>query len=297
MRSLAVKNIATHTRTSLQETNEAEMSNGQEKPNAVKQLETTSDEEHTGAASDDTVSKENSKQQSAEAVGDNQEAEAVFDTDVPPTAQMSGPVLRQATRADAAAIATCNVSVLPENYPREFYEQFFSVPSHCALVVEMPNGEIAGYVMLLMHQNSRNEVYAHIYSLGVYPQYRRRNFATALLNVAERQLQTRFPETRYVSLHVRKSNRIAQAVYTKLDFMRAKVIKRYYTNGKKEDALLYKKRLAAPPPPTQPRFQQQQQEEQQQQPAQTTQKAQSGDTEQESVPDALSATEQSDAQL
>lgn len=235
--------------------------------------------------------------------------------------------LSQAQISDIEAIDRCNRALLPENYPREFYNSFFasdycfnfvvrdksnkgqsneesnepsneqdneqdkdkqgdrqtnqqtneqgdrqsdeqsgeqqserkdqdtteSVPapinksdndSHDEQLVANENRDIAGYILCLLQNDQKMAVVGHIYSIGVYEQFRRRGFATALMMCAEAVMKKRCPELKYLSLHVRKKNKEAYKFYTKLGFSRAKVVKKYYRNPA-EDAYLMKKPVAA----------------------------------------------------
>lgn len=56
--------------------------------------------------------------------------------------------------------------------------------------------------------------YGHITSLAVKRSHRRLGLARTLMNLASRAMVENF-QARYVSLHVRKSNRAALTLYTK----------------------------------------------------------------------------------
>ena len=208
--------------------------------------------------------------------------------------------LTEAKTDDIEAIDRCNRALLPENYPREFYESFFAsdycfnfvvrdksdvAPAAETVPIDGSNddvttvdkesekekaapaprqtehessstqedkhksnadkqSDIAGYILCLLQNDQKMAVVGHIYSIGVYEQFRRRGFATALMMCAEAVMKKRCPELKYLSLHVRKKNKEAYKFYTKLGFSRAKVVKKYYSNPA-EDAYLMKKPVAA----------------------------------------------------
>ncbi|GAA51326.1 peptide alpha-N-acetyltransferase [Clonorchis sinensis] len=83
--------------------------------------------------------------------------------------------------------------------------------------------------------------YGHITSLAVKRPYRRLGIAQSLMNFASRAMVENF-HARYVSLHVRKSNRAALTLYKKtLHFVVADVEPKYYADG--EDAYAMKRDL------------------------------------------------------
>ncbi|KAM7541044.1 hypothetical protein Aperf_G00000022835 [Anoplocephala perfoliata] len=83
--------------------------------------------------------------------------------------------------------------------------------------------------------------YGHITSLAVKRSHRRLGLARTLMNLASRAMVENF-HARYVSLHVRKSNRAALTLYTKnLGFQAYDVEPRYYADG--EDAYAMRKDL------------------------------------------------------
>lgn len=163
-------------------------------------------------------------------------------------------LLRVATHNDITAIDRCNRSVLPENYSRDFYDSFFDSSYSCNFVIDVDDDKreeedsskerpIAGYILATAQNDNKGQVVAHIYSIGIYPQFRRRGYATELLQAVETTMKKRFPTLKYVSLHVRKnSNKGAVTFYCKNGYNNSKVVKRYYEK-RPEDALLMKKHL------------------------------------------------------
>src|SRR6056297_150061 len=149
--------------------------------------------------------------------------------------------LSVAQLADIEAIDRCNRSVLPENYPRDFYEAFLQSPNSISLIVKpaleeeqederkaeektaAASDEIAGYILCMLQNDKKKAVVAHIYSIGVYPQFRRRGYASALLKTAEALLGEKRTDIKCISLHVRKKNKAARKFYAKLGFGRTKV--------------------------------------------------------------------------
>ncbi|KAL5111529.1 hypothetical protein TcWFU_002204 [Taenia crassiceps] len=106
----------------------------------------------------------------------------------------------------------CNLDCLPENY--------------LSYIAEESDGEIVGYVLAKMEEDPDDLPYG---------------LARTLMNLASRAMVENF-QARYVSLHVRKSNRAALTLYTKnLGFQAYDVEPKYYADG--EDAYAMKKDL------------------------------------------------------
>lgn len=94
-----------------------------------------------------------------------------------------------------------------------------------SFIAEEADGEIVGYVLAKMQVILRSKCclreedpddlpYGHITSLAVKRSHRRLGMARTLMNLASRAMVENF-QARYVSLHVRKSNRAALTLYTK----------------------------------------------------------------------------------
>lgn len=162
---------------------------------------------------------------------------------------------------DIDNIIACNETVLPENYPRDFYETLLKHPANCSFVVKfsekqiqqpppvdengnptavttqnnvivskesVPDAEFAGYILAVVKPDAKGQLMVHILSLGVYKKFRRQQFATILMRCVETMAQERFPNTKYLMLNVRKHNKDAYQFYTKNGFSRAGMDYGYY---------------------------------------------------------------------
>lgn len=69
-------------------------------------------------------------------------------------------------------------------------------------------------IIFLREEDPDDLPYGHITSLAVKRSHRRLGLARTLMNLASRAMVENF-QARYVSLHVRKSNRAALTLYTK----------------------------------------------------------------------------------
>jgi ribosomal protein S18 acetylase RimI-like enzyme len=139
---------------------------------------------------------------------------------------------RRAASDDIEGIDRCNRSVLSENYTKETYEKLFSDEAVTSIFVVENEGDIVAYIILFA-ERVKNKVIGHVMSLGVMTEYRRQGHGRNLLITAQKDMIERY-NIANLRLHVRKSNKTAQALYMKLGYGRKKKIKNYYGDG--EDA-------------------------------------------------------------
>ncbi|CAH8586187.1 unnamed protein product [Heterobilharzia americana] len=149
--------------------------------------------------------------------------------------------VRNARPNDLLNMRDCNLDCLPENYQMKYYFYHGLSWPQLSYVAETDNGEIVGYVLAKMEEDPEDVPYGHITSLAVKRPYRRLGIAQTLMNLASRAMVENF-HARYVSLHVRKSNRAALTLYTKtLQFVVSDIEPKYYADG--EDAYAMKRDL------------------------------------------------------
>ncbi|KAJ0064279.1 hypothetical protein NL108_001610, partial [Boleophthalmus pectinirostris] len=109
-------------------------------------------------------------------------------------------------------------------------------------IAEDENGKIVGYVLAKMEEDPDDVPHGHITSLAVKRSHRRLGLAQKLMDQASRAMIENF-NAKYVSLHVRKSNRAALHLYSNtLKFQISEVEPKYYADG--EDAYAMKRDLA-----------------------------------------------------
>lgn len=115
-------------------------------------------------------------------------------------------------------------------------------------VAEDDRGKIVGYVLAKMDdENSEDEPHGHITSLAVKRSHRRLGIAQKLMDQASHAMVECF-KAKYVSLHVRKSNRAALHLYEKtLKFQIDEIEPKYYADG--EDAYAMRRDLSSFQPP------------------------------------------------
>lgn len=134
----------------------------------------------------------------------------------------------------------CNLLCLPENYQMKYYFYHGLSWPQLSYVAEDDQGRIVGYVLAKMEEES-DTAHGHITSLAVKRTNRRLGLAQKLMDQASRAMIECF-NARYVSLHVRKSNRAALHLYQNtLKFEISEIEPKYYADG--EDAYAMKRDL------------------------------------------------------
>lgn len=131
----------------------------------------------------------------------------------------------------------CNLHNLPENYQMKYYLYHAMSWPELLYVAESDDGKIVGYVMAKMEDddNEKDEpVHGHITSISVLRSHRKLGIATKLMRASQYAMKTIY-DAEYCSLHVRRGNRAAIALYKDvLGFQVVKIDEKYYADG--EDA-------------------------------------------------------------
>lgn len=122
-----------------------------------------------------------------------------------------------------------------ENYSKQTFNYLLTQPDALSYMSVTPKGELVGFIFLMMNPNGS----AHITTVGVAPEHRRRGIAHALLSHVEERLRAK--EVSTIVLEVRVSNVEAQSLYRSAGYTTVKRIARYYHNG--EDCFLMMKAL------------------------------------------------------
>ncbi|KAI9202898.1 acyl-CoA N-acyltransferase [Polychytrium aggregatum] len=152
--------------------------------------------------------------------------------------------IRQATSDDLFAMQNCNLMNLPENYVMKYYIYHALSWPQLSYVAEDHKGRIVGYVLAKMDDeptDASSPPHGHITSLSVMRTWRRLGIAEKLMTQSQNAMVECY-NAKYVSLHVRKSNRAALHLYRDtLKFSVSEVETGYYADG--EDAYCMKKVL------------------------------------------------------
>jgi ribosomal-protein-alanine N-acetyltransferase len=123
-----------------------------------------------------------------------------------------------------------------ENYTKHTFNYLLSEPRTLSYRAVTPTGEMVGFVFVLVNEDGS----AHLTTIGVAPEHRRRNLASRLLRHVEGALRERGVLT--IVLEVRVSNTGAQSVYRDAGYSVVQRLAKYYSNG--EDCFLMVKSLA-----------------------------------------------------
>mmetsp|Transcript_1803 Transcript_1803/g.2571 ORF Transcript_1803/g.2571 Transcript_1803/m.2571 type:complete len:202 (-) Transcript_1803:122-727(-) len=153
--------------------------------------------------------------------------------------------IRQAKISDLIQMQNANLSCLPENYQMKYYYYHILTWPELSFVAVDEASRVVGYVLAKMEEEVTEEedTHGHITSLAVMRSHRKLGLATKLMLATERVMIETFG-ARYVSLHVRRSNRAALALYRDtLKFSIEKTEEGYYADA--EDAFAMKKMLTA----------------------------------------------------
>ncbi|KAF8155820.1 acyl-CoA N-acyltransferase [Crassisporium funariophilum] len=147
--------------------------------------------------------------------------------------------IRLAKVEDLMGMQACNLQNLPENYVMKFWMYHAMTWPQVSFVAEDHKGRIVGYVLAKIdeppEEDGAAEIHGHVNSISVLRSYRRLGLAKKLMLLSQEAMASIYKAS-YVSLHVRKSNKAAIALYQDtLGFEVAKVEKKYYGDG--EDAL------------------------------------------------------------
>ncbi|KAI4469943.1 n-terminal acetyltransferase [Holotrichia oblita] len=136
----------------------------------------------------------------------------------------------------------CNLLCLPENYQMKYYFYHGLSWPQLSYVAEDEKGNIVGYVLAKMEEDGEDLKHGHITSLAVKRSHRRLGLAQKLMDQASEAMVECF-DAKYVSLHVRKSNRAALNLYkNSLKFETVEIEPKYYADG--EDAYSMKRDLS-----------------------------------------------------
>ncbi len=122
-----------------------------------------------------------------------------------------------------------------DNYTKYTFDYLLTEPRTLSYRMVTPSDEIVGFAFVMIKERNA----AHITTIGVAPEHRRRGIAEQLLGHMERALKCRDVGT--VMLEVRFSNTSAQALYKGCGFTIVQRINKYYTDG--EDCFLMMKSL------------------------------------------------------
>lgn len=122
-----------------------------------------------------------------------------------------------------------------ENYTKHTFSYLLGEPATISYQIQTSEHKMAGFVFVMINADGA----AHLTTIGVAPEHRRRGLAQRLLSHLENALRAKAVAT--VVLEVRVSNITAQELYKRSGYSVVQRMKRYYNNG--EDGYLMVKSL------------------------------------------------------
>lgn len=112
-----------------------------------------------------------------------------------------------------------------ENYTKHTFSYLLGLPETLGYRALDDSGEMVGFALVMVNENA----VAHLTTIGVAPEHRRRGIAEMLLSHIENALTVRSVPT--IMLEVRVGNTGAQRLYEHLGYTRTQRIEQYYNNG------------------------------------------------------------------
>lgn len=122
-----------------------------------------------------------------------------------------------------------------DNYTKYTFDYLLREPRTLSYRTTTEAGEMAGFAFVMVNDNNA----AHLTTIGVAPEHRRRGIARRLLTHIEDALRVR--EVGTIMLEVRVANTAARNLYRTLGYVIVQRIGRYYSNG--EDCFLMMKAI------------------------------------------------------
>ncbi|MEO6051875.1 MAG: ribosomal protein S18-alanine N-acetyltransferase [Pyrinomonadaceae bacterium] len=122
-----------------------------------------------------------------------------------------------------------------DNYTKHTFAYLLNEPRTLSYRMVTPVDEIVGFAFVMVNENNA----AHLTTIGVAPEHRRRQIAVKLLGHIEESLRKR--EVGTIMLEVRVGNTTAQDLYRRSGYTVVQRIGKYYNNG--EDCFLMMKSL------------------------------------------------------
>jgi len=122
-----------------------------------------------------------------------------------------------------------------DNYTKYTFEYLLNEPRTLSYKAVTPSGELVGFAFVMVNENNA----AHLTTIGIAPEHRRRGLARRLMRHVEKALRARDVGT--IMLEVRVGNLSAQELYRTDGYTVMQRILKYYNNG--EDCFLMMKSL------------------------------------------------------
>jgi ribosomal-protein-alanine N-acetyltransferase len=145
--------------------------------------------------------------------------------------------IRPLTTANLAEVLRLNIRCFRngDNYTKHTFEYLLTEAKTLSYRMVTERDELVGFAFAMVNDGNA----AHLTTIGVAPEHRRRGIASKLLCHVEDSLKRR--EIGTIMLEVRVSNTAAQDLYRRSGYMIVQRIGKYYSNG--EDCYLMMKAL------------------------------------------------------
>jgi ribosomal-protein-alanine acetyltransferase len=145
--------------------------------------------------------------------------------------------IRALTRDQLPEVLRLNIRCFRngDNYTKHTFDYLLNQPRTLSYRIITERGEMAGFVFVMVNEKNA----AHLTTIGVAPEHRRRGIAEKLLKHVDDALCERGIGT--VVLEVRVGNTAAQRLYRRAGYTIVQRITKYYNNG--EDCFLMMKAL------------------------------------------------------
>ena len=122
-----------------------------------------------------------------------------------------------------------------DNYTKHTFDYLLNEPRTLSYRILAASGEMVAFAFVMANENGS----AHLTTIGVAPEHRRRGLGQRLLSHIEFALRERDLST--IMLEVRVGNDAAQELYRRNGYSVVQRVNKYYTNG--EDCYLMMKGL------------------------------------------------------
>ncbi len=145
--------------------------------------------------------------------------------------------IKPLTLDNLAEVLRLNLRCFPDgdNYTKHTFDYLLNEPLTLSYRMVTPADEIVAFAFVMVKENNA----AHLTTIGVAPEHRRRKIAGRLLDHLESALKNR--EVGTIMLEVRVGNTSAQALYRGHGYNVVQRIPKYYNNG--EDCFLMMRSL------------------------------------------------------
>ncbi len=132
--------------------------------------------------------------------------------------------IRTALPTDLRAVSLIEDDSFPAPYPPELFEKLLQEHGDSFFIAEEGSGKTVGYCLA-----TRDGRFAHLISIAVLREHRRKGVAGALLQQLLKYLPRHGVDELW--LEVNTGNKEAIGLYTKFGFLKIMILENYYSDG------------------------------------------------------------------